>query len=286
MAIAQRKGRHTMQAAQHRAELTAEQVAFFEENGFLRLEGVFSPEEVAELSEELDYVIEQFCIPGKGWTGPWREKYLTQMEDEKATLTATHEMQLYSAAWARAILNRRLVRAVADLIGPEVEFHHMTLHAKGPEFGTPFPLHQDNPFYEHSNGQYVDAIVHVDAGTEENGCLKFLPGSHKLGALEHVREGSPHLPPEAYPFEKAVSCPAAAGDVVLFSIYTIHGSALNRTPQWRRFVRIGYRNPRNLQVAGQALGRPGWMVHGVRPKIEGVEIVPYGPMKVNQAKAG
>jgi hypothetical protein len=41
-------------------------------------------------------------------------------------------------------------------------------------------------------------------------------------------------------------------------------------------VRFGYRNPRNRQLAGQALGRPGLMVYGVRPKVEGVEIKPYG----------
>lgn len=263
-----------MSNREHGTGLTPNQGDFFNENGYLRLERVFTLDEVAELSAELDYIIDQFCVPGKGWSGPWRQKYLSQLEDNEATLVATHEMQQFSAAWAWAILNRRLVRAVADLIGPEVEYHHMTLHAKGPDFGTPFPLHQDNPFYEHSDAQYLDAIVHVDASTEENGCLKFLPGTHKLGPLPHVREGSPHLPPDQYPFEKAVSCPAEAGDVVLFSIYTIHGSALNRSPRWRRVVRIGYRNPRNLQVAGQALGRPGWMVHGVRPKIEGVEIVP------------
>jgi ectoine hydroxylase-related dioxygenase (phytanoyl-CoA dioxygenase family) len=137
-------------------------------------------------------------------------------------------------------------------------------------------MHQDHPFYPHESGQYVDALVHVDAATEENGCLKFLAGSHKLGPLEHIRIGSPHLPPDEYRFEDAVSCPADAGDVILFSIHTIHGSALNRRPRWRRVVRVGYRNPYNRQVGGQALGRPGIMVHGVRPNIEGVSIDVYG----------
>lgn len=260
--------------------LTAEQLAFFQEHSYVRLEGVFDPGELGALSAELDYVIDRFVVPGKGWSGPWREKYLSKEQNEKSQLAATHEMEQYSAALSRAILHPRLAGAVADLIGPNVEFHHMTLHAKGPEFGTPFPLHQDHPFYPHSDGRYIDAILHIDAGTEENGCLKFVPGSHRLGALQHVREGSPHLPPDEYPFSSAVSCPAAAGDVVLFSIHTIHGSAVNRTPHWRRFVRIGYRNPENLQTGGQAMGRPGWMVWGVRPKIEGVTVKPYAPMEI------
>src|SRR3989442_1601030 len=107
--------------------------------------------------------------------------------------------------------------------------------------------------------------------TPETGCLKFLPGSHKQGHLDHVvtmPDGtacSPHLPTDRYRLQDAVESPAKAGDVVAFSIYTIHGSEINRTGRWRRLVRVGYRNPLNKQVAGQSLGRAGIMVHGLRP---------------------
>lgn len=256
--------------------LSESDAAFFDEHGFLRLEGVFSRHEIHGLSDELEYIMQHWTSPGRGWEGPWRKQYLTAEQEMKAQLSAIHELQCYSAAFARAMLQPAMVEAVADLIGPEVELHHMTLHAKAPEFGTPFPMHQDNPFYPHADGRYVDALIHVDAATEANGCLKFLAGSHKLGALEHVKVGSPHLPPERYRIEDAVSCPAEAGDVILFSIYTIHGSALNGTPDWRRLVRLGYRNPRNRQTGGQAMGRPGIMVHGVRPKEGAEKIDVYG----------
>jgi phytanoyl-CoA hydroxylase len=256
--------------------LRPEQRDFYETNGFLRVENVFSPAEIARLSEELEYIMQVWAAPGRGWEGPWRQKYLTAEQEQKSQLTAIHELQSYAAAWARAIVNPRLADAVADLIGPEVEFHHSTLHAKAPEFGTPFPMHQDHPFYPHENGQYVDALIHVDTATEANGCLKFLAGSHRLGALEHVKIGSPHLPPDQYRLEDAVACPANAGDVILFSIHTIHGSALNGTSEWRRLVRVGYRDPHNRQIGGQGMGRPGIMVRGVRPKVEGVKIDPYG----------
>jgi hypothetical protein len=41
-------------------------------------------------------------------------------------------------------------------------------------------------------------------------------------------------------------------------------------------VRVGFRDPRNRQEGGQALGRPGIIVKGVRPKVEGVEVNVYG----------
>lgn len=262
--------------AQRLLRLSEEQRRQFEENGFLRLENVFSADQIAVMSDELEYIMQTWTTPGRGWEGPWRKQYLNADQEAKAQLSAIHELQHYAASYARALLQPKLVEAVADLIGPEVEFHHMTLHAKAPEYGTPFPMHQDNPFYPHSDGRYIDAIIHIDDATEENGCLKFLQGSHKLGALEHVKIGSPHLPPAEYQLADAVSCPAKSGDVVLFSIYTVHGSALNTTPEWRRLVRVGYRNPRNRQTGGQALGRPGVMVHGVRPKLGDEKINVYG----------
>jgi ectoine hydroxylase-related dioxygenase (phytanoyl-CoA dioxygenase family) len=256
--------------------LTDEEASFYHQHGYLRLRQVFTPDEVAQLSDELHWIMDTFAAHGKGWTGAWRQQLMNTEEEQKSVLVTIHELQSYSAAWARAIVNRRLAESVADLIGPEVEFHHSTLHAKGPDFGAPFPMHQDMPFYPHADNRYVDAIVHIDSADEEGGCLKFLDGSHRLGPLEHIRVGSPHLPQDQYRIEDAVSCPAESGDVVLFSIHTIHGSALNRRPRWRRVVRVGYRNPHNRQTGGQAMGRPGIMVHGVRPKVEGVTLDVYG----------
>ncbi|MGH2353381.1 MAG: phytanoyl-CoA dioxygenase family protein [Chloroflexota bacterium] len=257
-------------------QLSQEEIDFYDEHGFLRLRGVFSQEEIAELSDELDYVIEHFATRGKGWSGPWRQQLMSADEEQQSVLVALHEIQSYAASWIRAIVKPRLVESLADILGPAVEFHHATLHAKGPDFGAPFPMHQDHPFYPHQDGRYIDAILHVDSADEDSGCLKFLDGSHKLGALEHIREGSPHLDQTVYRIEDAVTCPAESGDVVFFSIHTIHGSSLNRRPRWRRVMRLGYRNPHNRQVSGQGMGRPGIMVHGVRPKLEGQAVSVYG----------
>lgn len=259
--------------------LTQQQIDTYHEDGFMLLENVYGPEELQQMSDELDYVIQNFANWGAAWKGPWREKYLTAEEDKKATLVAIHELQHYAASWTRALANARLAEALSQLLGSEaVELHHMTLHAKPPDAGAPFPMHQDLPFYHHQDGRYLDTLVHLDDANELSGCIKFLRGSHKLGKLEHITGANtaPHLPTDRFRLEDAVSLPARAGDVVIFSIWTVHGSSVNHSGRWRRLVRMGYRDPANLQVFGQAMGRPGIMVRGVRPKIEGQEISVYG----------
>ncbi len=259
--------------------LTQSQIDYFNENGFLRLEQVYSPEEMEAMSRELMQVMETFANWNAAWRGPWRKDYMEDEENQKAMLVSIHELQHYSSAWMRALTKPELAADIAALLGSEaVEIHHNTLHAKGPDSGAPFPMHQDVPFYPHEDGRYIDALIHIDNADEESGCIKFLAGSHKLGKLPHITgpDTEPHLPVDQYRLEDAVSVPAKSGDVVVFHLWTVHGSAVNRSGRWRRLVRVGFRDPLNRQEGGQALGRPGLMVYGVRPKAEGVEVNVYG----------
>ena len=262
--------------------LTPEQVAEYHDKGFLHIPGVFSPERTAELAEHLDWAIDEWAVRSAGWTGPWRQRYMDAATEKKSQLIALHDLHYYSDAWARAVLDRRLAGAMADLLAPTpaVELHHSTLHVKPPEAGHPFPMHQDLAFYDHADDRYADVLVHLDDTRHENGEIRFLTGSHKRGRLEHVttdEDGTsctPHLPPDDYRLEDTEPVPARAGDVVVFNILTVHGSYMNTTDRNRRLVRVGYRHPDNAQLGGQSHQRPGWIAWGRRSKGPGRE-APY-----------
>jgi hypothetical protein len=251
-----------------------EQLEFYTENGYLHVPAVFSPRETDELAEELDRLIQEWSFEA-AWTGPWREAYLDPELAGTIKMSALHDLQLYSAAWARAIVHARLTEELVTLLGPAVEFHHTTMHVKPPERGAPFPMHQDHPFYPHVDDRFVDVLLHLDQTTHDNGEIRFLAGSHKAGPLEHVVEDTqgqpchPHLPTDRYRLEDSVAVPAGRGDIVCFNINTVHGSYMNRTERPRRLVRMGYRHPENRQLAGQSLGRPGVLVSGLRSRREG-----------------
>jgi phytanoyl-CoA hydroxylase len=260
--------------------LTQDQVDFYYEHGYLHIPALFTPDEVAEISDEMDRLVQDWALTNEGWTGPWRLAYMDPATEKKAKLTSMHDLHFYSGAWCRAVTHPRLVEAVSDLLGPNIELHHSTMHIKPPESGHPFPMHQDNPFYEHANGKYVDVLVHLDDTFHENGEIRFLDGSHKLGPLPHITQMpdgkpcTPHLPVEKYRLEDTVAVPARRGDVVVFNLFTIHGSYLNTTREPRRLVRIGFRDPENRQIAGQSLNRPGLMVRGYRCRQPGQQLFP------------
>ena len=258
--------------------LKQEDIDFFHENGFLRIPQVFTPEETDELEEAFSRLVLDWSMTTPGWSGPWRRVYMDKATEQMTKLTHLHDLHLYSEAWMRAVTKSNLVGAIADLIGPDLELHHSTMHIKPPQTGHPFPMHQDHPFYAHSDGRYVDTLVHLDDTNAGNGEIRYLRGSHKNGALQHVTETddgpcSPHLPTDDYHLEDTVAVPANRGDVVCFSIHTIHGSYINKTAKPRRLVRIGFRNPHNVQTAGQSLGRPGIIVTGYRQRRESEELL-------------
>src|ERR1700680_5049217 len=132
--------------------LTQPQIDFFNENGYLRLEQVYSPPEIGQMSDELRYLMDTFTLWEGGWRGDWRKEYMEAEDDKKAVLVHIHELHHYSAAWLHAITTPELAEAISALLPSDrVEVHHSTLHAKAPEAGTPSPMHQDDPFYPHAD---------------------------------------------------------------------------------------------------------------------------------------
>ncbi|MBS05363.1 MAG: phytanoyl-CoA dioxygenase [Gammaproteobacteria bacterium] len=260
--------------------LSPEQVQFFADHGYLHLKGVFSPTETDRLAEELDWQIGTWANASPGWSGGWRQVYMDPETEKASKLVALHDLHRYSRAWCDAVCHPPLAGAVADLIGPNVELHHTTLHAKPPQTGHPFPMHQDWAFYKHVGQRFVDCLVHLDDTNDTNGCIRILDGSHRNGSLAHVEsnpDGSactPHLPTDAWRLDDTVPVPASRGDVVIFHYHAVHGSRINQTDRVRRMVRIGYRDPENVQFAGQSKGRPGLMVWGRRPRSEGQQVFP------------
>jgi len=252
------------------AMLTESQIQDYHEKGYLHIPNVFEPAFVEALSDEMNRLMSEWARHSPGWTGDWRKKYMDEATEKKSKLVAMHELQQYSAAWMRAVTHERMASILSALLGPDVEFHHSTMHVKPPQAGHPFPLHQDNAFYEHSDGRYIDVLVHLDDTCHENGEIRFTEGSHKLGYLPHIKTDSegkscaPHLPTDRYLLEETTPVPAKAGDLVVFNILTIHGSYLNTTQVDRRMVRVGYRHPHNKQLSGQNLGQNGFMLSGQR----------------------
>ncbi len=125
-------------------------------------------------------------------------------------------------------------------------------------------MHQDYPYFPHDGHTMGAAIFHFDDAPLEKGCLRIVPGSHKLGPLPH--EGNFHLPLDKYPLESATLCEAEAGDVLFFNYLTIHGSGVNTSSEARTTLLVQYRDPADRPLDDQHKSRgQGMMLRGIDP---------------------
>lgn len=240
-------------------------VDFYRKQGYVLARGVFSPDEVELMQREIDALFERAAETGRRmeatWRGGWREASAVQTR-----VDSIHNVQNHSAYFTRMLVDPRLVEPAAELIGPNVQLHHTKLHNKPPTVGSPFPMHQDYPYFPHAGDSMIAATVHADDATVENGCLCVVPGSHKIGPIEHQHDGSFFLPLDDWPLDRAIPVEARAGDVLFFGYCMVHGSYVNRSNRPRRIVLVQMRSPtdRPLNDAHRSPGQ-GTMLRGFNP---------------------
>ena len=188
-------------------------------------------------------------------------------------LQQCHDVQFYDANFTRLLLDERFTQTASQVMGtPNVQLHHNKLFIKPPGKGSPFPMHQDAPYFPHDEHSMIAAIIHFDDAPLEKGCVRVVPGSHRLGMLEHLSEGGWHLPFEDYPLEAALACPAQAGDALFFSYLTVHGSGINLSDEARTTLLVQMRDPEDKPTLATHESRgQGMMLRGVDPTSSGLD---------------
>jgi len=246
--------------------LSSEQLAFYDANGYLLVEALLTPAEAEFYRRECHRLAERLSSDER-IDATWASAREAVREARETKVLHCHNVQFYSAAFSRLIVDERLTSIAADIIkSPNVQLHHTKMFIKPPERGSPFPMHQDYPYFPHARHTMIAAVFHFDDAPLEKGCIRVIPGSHKLGPLEHIQEGGWHLPLDRYPIESAVPCPAKAGDVLFFSYLTIHGSSLNVSKEARTTLLVQMRDPTDTptEKVHESRGQ-GMMLRGVDP---------------------
>lgn len=243
-----------------------EDLAFFQENGYVLMKGLLRPDEAAYYRQECHDLSARLT---NQFDATWESTKELFPETKKTVLKHCHDVQFYSAAFSKLLVDERFTDAASAVMQtPNVQLHHSKMFIKPPENGSPFPLHQDYPFFPHDRDTMIAAIFHFDDAPLEKGCVRVVPGSHKLGRLPHIETGSWHLPVDQYPIESAVPCPAEAGDVLFFSYLTIHGSGINVSNEARTTVLVQLRDPEDLPSLKVHESRgQGMMLRGINPLV-------------------
>jgi len=229
---------------------------FYDENGYVRVEGLLSPEEAAFYREEVHALARRQGSNDATWSS---------VRGTGTSIVHSHDVHFRSAAFTRLLVDPRFTGVAQDIIGPNVQLHHNKMFIKPPEKGSPFPMHQDVDYFPHRDHSMIACILHFDDAPEEKGCLRVYPGSHRLGPLPSVGDDH-HLPEDIYPLAAATPIPARAGDAIFFSYLLVHGSGLNVSDEPRTTLLVQLRDPEDVPLnAGHASRGQGMMLAGIDP---------------------
>ncbi|MEM6413343.1 MAG: phytanoyl-CoA dioxygenase family protein [Pseudomonadota bacterium] len=159
--------------------LTDDQVTFFRKNGFLSPLRIIEKNDAVSLRELYHTTIEtdlRAKVIEDGNVG------LEDFED------VADDPHLYFKWVADLVFNPKLVNAVQALLGPNVviwETRFFTKKAQTPDF---ISWHQDLKYWKLNDGcEEVTAWIALSPSTEKSGCMRVVPGSHKLELVDHTQ---------------------------------------------------------------------------------------------------
>lgn len=187
------------------------------------------------MESDFDRIVGAMLASGEEINARWGGGQMDALDGGNSVVLHTHNVQQYSAVWLQALLEPAFLDLAEQLLGPDIVLHHTKLFQKPPEEGAPFPMHQDWSYFPTLHDTMLAAVIHVSRADDAMGCLRVVPGSHRLGRLE---DSSGLSPIREYTLEGAVPLEAEPGDVAFFHYLTIHGSKPNRSPHTRKTVLV------------------------------------------------
>jgi ectoine hydroxylase-related dioxygenase (phytanoyl-CoA dioxygenase family) len=108
------------------------------------------------------------------------------------------------------------------------------------------PWHQDLAFFTHDKASLVACQVYLDDSTLKNGCIRVVPGSHRMGLMNHYKDGvfTGIVQGDTSAFDAAeVTVPVKAGSAIFWHSLTLHSSHGNNTDRPRRAIVFEYKDP-------------------------------------------
>ena len=220
--------------------ISAAQIERYQTDGFLVIEGFLDAGELEKWRTYTDEAVEQRLNETRpGWNNQHDpDAFYAQVFTQCVRLADTHE------GMAEIMYDPRLGEVAATLAGIDgIRIWHDQALIK-PPWGNPTAWHLDDPYWSFSSRDAISIWVALDDATLANGCMWYLPGTHRTARFDNAGIGENmaslfKVYPEWRQIE-AVPGPCPAGSAVFHNGLTAHGAGANMTPRPRRAMTCGY----------------------------------------------
>ena len=240
--------------------LTAEDRETYAKDGFFIRPNAFDTDEIDTLRDRIEDLVELIetsdVLPQKQKQAILKHNVGTEATSGPTSLNSITRLHRFSALVRSHIRDPRQLDAVTQIVGSDLFCPNDLYFFKPPGTGRPIAWHQDSWYFRNTYVSSIgDAIEQASIGTwlalddadEENGCLWVIPGSHRLGVIDHsqVEESDKYLLQKRVTVsdemeERAIPVEVPKGALVFFNNALLHRSTPNRSDRFRRAYIVHY----------------------------------------------
>jgi ectoine hydroxylase-related dioxygenase (phytanoyl-CoA dioxygenase family) len=241
-------------ANEHR--LTPEQIDFFHDNGYLAGIRLLDSDQIAALREELS----QLSDPHHPAHSLFYEFHSNESADPSKILFHALGAWRIAPGFHDLLWHPAFLVPASQLLGGAVRFWHDQLFCKPARHGGVVAWHQDYSYWTRTQPMaHLSCWIGLDDSTRENGCVHYVPGSHRwnllpvTGLANDMEAIQSVLIDEQKGQFRPVAIELKAGECSFHHPLMVHGSYENQSDRPRRgavinVLRDGVRSASNLPL--------------------------------------
>ncbi|HEY3132855.1 MAG TPA: phytanoyl-CoA dioxygenase family protein [Acidobacteriota bacterium] len=264
--------------------LSDEQVDFFKQQGYLAGIRMLTAEQVEVLREE----VQALANPSHPGNHLFYEYNSNESADPSKILFHALGAWRITPGFHDLLWNPAFVMAASQLLDGPVRFWHDQLFFKPARHGGVVAWHQDYSYWTRTQPMaHLSCWIGLDDATRENGCLYYVPGSHRwpllpiTGLAGDMQAIQSVLSDDQRRQFKPVAIELKKGECAFHHPLTVHGSYANTTPRPRRAAVI------NVFRDGVKSASDSPLLEGVPPIPSGVKMDgQFFPLLFDPARAG
>lgn len=227
--------------------VSEEDVLAFKTDGYVHLPGVLSNDEVTELEGTYDrFLRQEIRVDGKDFCDMAGDYGRTV--DEYSILNVMLPRK-YHPAWQDNVYEQRAASIAAQLAGDGMTIDYDQLLAKRPfKEDAIFAWHQDMAYWiDTPDTRTATCWLAIDDSTVDNGCMRFVPGSHleplRPHRARHENRSISHtlMTDVDETVDEIRYVAIRRGDITVHNEKVVHGSGGNSTAGWRRAYVVAFR---------------------------------------------
>jgi hypothetical protein len=242
--------------------LTAEQVAFFQEHGYVAGVRILDDGQIETLLDELARLMD----PGHPGHDLFYEFHTNESSIAGSVLFHALGAWRIEPGFHDILWHPAFLKPASQLLNGGVRFWHDQLFCKPGRHGGVVAWHQDYSYWTRTEPmQHLTCWIGLDEATRDNGCLWYVPGSHRwkllpfVGLVGDMDEICMVLSDEQKAAFRPVPIELKAGECAFHHPLMVHGSYENRTDRPRRATVI------NVFRDGVLSGSDAELLAGVPP---------------------